>query len=311
MLQPTDADANSGVKISYTAQQFRALIGAVAVPGVSRWTDLKVSPRAAGANMSVDVSAGECVVAGTSIAYQGSYYCQSTATTNVPLATAPTSGTRTDLILAQVYDKQADGGTQYAWTVTVATGTTTAPANSLVLARVAVSANATSITSTFVTDVRTANLLVDRPQWQLKGGNGQQVPHGANTTYTGWTFSNLQFVSTNGNPGEIVVRQPGQYFVSYTGQMDFGGTATALRRVYVDHLSPAGTFIERIGQQDAFPGAGLTGAPGPAQTASGMAVCAAGDILRARSYQASTATLHLYDADTELRFTGSFSGPAS
>lgn len=134
--------------ILLSAQQYRTIPDALySAEGVCGLTDLVVTQRAAGANMSVDVSTGEVVIRGDAVTNQGKYICRSTAVSNWPIATAPGTGSRTDLVVAQLYDKQADGGTLYAWTPLVITGSTTAPASSVILATVTVPAGTASITT--------------------------------------------------------------------------------------------------------------------------------------------------------------------
>lgn len=141
--------------ITYHAQAFRQLVGAlVPFSGVVGANDLTVSQRAAGANMSVDVAAGQCFIKGGSVANQGTYQCLSDAVTNVAISPNSSGSTRTDLIVAQIYDKQADGGTQYAWNIIALAGTTTTPTSAIPLAQVAVANAATSITTANITDVR-------------------------------------------------------------------------------------------------------------------------------------------------------------
>lgn len=150
---------------TYSATQFRQFLGAMLLPGVLTPADLVVTQRAAGANMSVDVSIGNCVVAGTDVAGQGNYFCGNTAVANVPLATAPGTGnSRIDLIIARVRDQDAIGGTNSDWLLDKVTGTAAAtgsqvapavPASCLLLDRVAVGPSVTTITNANITDVRT------------------------------------------------------------------------------------------------------------------------------------------------------------
>ena len=132
--------------ITFSARQLRTIMDAVwSAEGVVTSADLLPSARAAGANMSVDVSAGMVVVQGDSIAAQGKYVARSTAVANLTISAAPGSGTRTDLIVAQLSDKQADGGSAYSWAPIVLTGTTTVPASAVELGRVNVPTGTASI----------------------------------------------------------------------------------------------------------------------------------------------------------------------
>jgi len=131
--------------------------------GVVKVGELFVSQRAAGINRSVDVSAGRAAVRGTDAAGQGTYLCWSDAVVNVPIAAAPGTGlSRWSLIVAQVRDATVIGGANNDWVIVEVAGTPassptvpTAPASSLVLARVLVGSNVTTIANAVITDVRT------------------------------------------------------------------------------------------------------------------------------------------------------------
>lgn len=155
VLQAITGDA----VLSYSAQEIRTIIDAFAIgQGPCTTTDLLVAQRAAGANYSVDVAAGRGIVIGTSVADQGKYVVESTATVNVTLAGAPTAGfTRFDLIYAQVRDRQADGGSNYDLIIDKVTGTSSGvlpatPANAIPLASVGPIVSTTpSITTSLIT----------------------------------------------------------------------------------------------------------------------------------------------------------------
>lgn len=164
LLQPLFMQAASGdATISYTGQQYRDMLATLVTgDGVALPGDLVVSQRGAGANMSVDVAAGSFACTGDTVANQGMYVAQSTATFNVPITTANATNPRIDLIVAQIYDKQAGGGaTTYSWSPIAVPGTPAAspvapalPASSLLLAQVTVPANATSIVTSNISDER-------------------------------------------------------------------------------------------------------------------------------------------------------------
>jgi hypothetical protein len=123
-----------------------------------------VAPRAAGANMSVDVAAGTVVVAGTSVAGQGKYVGRLTAPVNVPISAAPGAGlVRIDVICAKIYDATAAGGTRNELTVeeplvgTAVASNPVAPAlpvSSEALAQITVAAGTASITAGLISDRR-------------------------------------------------------------------------------------------------------------------------------------------------------------
>lgn len=146
----------------YPASADRRLITAIWSPGVLAPTGLRVSQRTAGANISVDVASGSCVVAGSAASGQGSYLCASTAVENVALAAVPASGQkRIDLIVATVADSSVVGADD-EWTIAAVTGTPTTgtpaaptvPASSLALAEVLVVGGAATVTDAQITDRR-------------------------------------------------------------------------------------------------------------------------------------------------------------
>jgi hypothetical protein len=146
---------------SHPAEDVRRFIGgAVPFPGVVGTADLAVTEKSGTANMSVDVAGGRAFIAGSEATYQGTYFVENRGTTNLVISAADATNPRIDLIVAKVQDSGYSGATD-AWSLAVVTGTPaaspsapTAPDNSLVLARVAVAANATSIVNANITDYR-------------------------------------------------------------------------------------------------------------------------------------------------------------
>jgi len=301
--------------LSYTAQTFRGAFDAlVPAAGVTYKGDLLVAQRALGTNLSVDVAAGQCAFRGNVIAYQGTYLPRNTAVINAPIATADPTNPRIDLIVVQVLDKQADAGTQYAVNVIVVQGTAAqtpqvqaTPADSYALAQVAVAAGAASISNANITDLRTLNTLGDVPLWELRGGNGQAVPNGADVGYSGFSFSDLTGVGTNSVVGQIVIKTPGRYVCSFTHRITNGGTGATMHGLYIGQYRGGGSQIRRIGSQYTSPA--NVPSDGIAQTAAGTARCNAGDVLVALSYQNTGVTLNLSDQYNELGFTGARIGP--
>jgi hypothetical protein len=152
---PLWASGPSGSEYQHSALLDRRLLAAIfnSTGGVLGSTQLQVTQRGLGANMSVDISAGSCVVPGTSISNQGNYLCRSTAVENVAVATAPGSGTRTDLVVARVADSEVTGVAD-GFILEVLTGTTTVPANAISLATISIPSGTASITNSAITDTR-------------------------------------------------------------------------------------------------------------------------------------------------------------
>jgi len=112
-------------------------------------------------NMSVNVAVGNCWIRGTQSAMQGCYHMFNDAILNVVISTSDATNPRTDLIVAQIRDATYSGADRDA-RIVVVTGTPaavptvpTVPANSLVLAQIAVAAASTTVVGGNITDKRT------------------------------------------------------------------------------------------------------------------------------------------------------------
>lgn len=128
--------------------------------GVAGASDLAVTERGAGANMSVDVAAGVAWVRGDDSALQPVYRCYNDGVVNLAIAAADGTNPRIDLVIAEVRDA-GFSGVSTDWRLRVVTGTPAAspaapatPNNAIVLARVSVPANDTAITNSQITDYR-------------------------------------------------------------------------------------------------------------------------------------------------------------
>lgn len=112
-------------------------------------------------NMSVDVGQGAAFIRGTSSATQGCYHFYNDGTVNLAVGTSDPTNGRRDLVVAQVRDSSYAGSDDDA-RLFIVQGTAAAvpadpaiPANCLVLARLTVAANATSIVTANIADART------------------------------------------------------------------------------------------------------------------------------------------------------------
>ena len=136
-----------------------ALFPAAAVQGDN---ELKVAPRALGANMSVDVGPGRAVIAGTDAPGQGNYLCRSHDIENLAIGAAPGAGlARIDTVVARVYDDALIGGAVHAWALEVIEGVAAAapaapglPPSCLPLANVAVASGLAAVVAAQITDRR-------------------------------------------------------------------------------------------------------------------------------------------------------------
>lgn len=160
---------------THTAEQLRSYLGSfMAVPAgaASLKTASGVHPGIGSTltvvqngtpNMSVNVGAGLAFVSGGEGTKQGTYICLNDATVNKTITAAHATLSRRDLIVCRVQDSAYSGATN-AWDLFVVTGTAagspsdpTAPANSVILARVAVGPAVTTIVNANITDLRPWN----------------------------------------------------------------------------------------------------------------------------------------------------------
>jgi len=129
--------------------------------GLQRPGALAVSENGGTPDMSVDVAAGGAWIRGTESASQGCYHVYNDATENVAVATSDVNNPRIDLVVVRVADDSYSGSDNQA-TLEVVTGTPgsspsvpAVPDNALVLARIDVAANVSSITDAAITPVAT------------------------------------------------------------------------------------------------------------------------------------------------------------
>lgn len=165
-------------------------------------------------NMSVNVATGEALIKGTqNLTTQGSYHLINDATVNLTIAASDPTNPRIDIVCAAIQDAAYSGASNQAL-LQVVTGTPApspsppaTPANAIVLAQVAVAANATSIVSGNITDTRPnvssihvlngpsnlpplslLRIQSGRVTWSETGGNSQSgtltfpTPFAASTT---------------------------------------------------------------------------------------------------------------------------------
>lgn len=152
---------------AYAARVDRSLVDRFASEGVLTQGALAVTQRGAGANLSVDVAAGACVIDGDDQSNQGSYLCVSTAVENVVVPAAPGSLKRRDLIIARINDPQAGGAAGNNWTLTYVQGSDlhasdpaspAVPNSAILLATLLRSVGDTTVTTAMITDGRTQSL---------------------------------------------------------------------------------------------------------------------------------------------------------
>lgn len=171
-----------------SAEEDRALIRALLSNqgGVFGSGDLAVAQHGT-PNMSVDVAAGRAAIPGTeSASLQGTYVGWLDATLNVAIAASDATNARIDLIVARIKDQQYSGASN-TFTVEAVTGTPsgspavpTAPANTIILAQIAVAATVTTIVTGNITDKRApagvrAPVVSAVARYQASPTDGQDV----------------------------------------------------------------------------------------------------------------------------------------
>lgn len=315
---PLYQDANT-----YPARLDRQFIEDVFdVEGVIRTANpgaLLVTPRVAGANMSVDVAAGRAVIKGDDEANQGSYRVISTAAENLPIGAAPGSNSRIDLVIARVRDASVTGGVSSDWILEVIPGVVAAapvapavPNTAIPLAQVLVAAGTVSIIAGMITDRRTSagnNAYSPVGHSHSSGAFiGARVYRSAafsvpNATFTIIPFDAESFDSATlhdnaTNPSRVTVPSAGKYSVAAGVRFASAGSAGNYRtvRLYRNGVSVSTVWLA----------GNVVGVSVPfADTVS----CAAGDYLELAAYQDSGVALGLSPfAESDVFFAVAYQG---
>lgn len=153
--------------ISYSAKDVRRHITRLQNEGIVDSGDFAVSERAAGANMSVDVAAGEAYVQGDTNADEAQYYCRETGTLNATFTASDATNPRIDRVVLEVKNdsedssglnkariRVIDGTPTGGATLTNLSGAASVPSSCLLLANVLVGAGVTTITTANIQDRR-------------------------------------------------------------------------------------------------------------------------------------------------------------
>lgn len=235
----------------YSAEELRqGLIPVLGDPGVIATPSLKVTQRAAGANMSVDVAAGRCIIAGVS----GSYICRSDAVENVTITAAPSVGnSRIDLVYAKVVDAQAeDSGSGQEWVVDVVAGTPSSspvapalPDYSIELARITLTDATTSITNGIIADGRRQSASFADRVWPLKGLNAPANADDVDSTVESWGIVTIPAP----NRQVYVEADADCYAVCATGEI-LGYASLAIRITHSGSTSDTSTPVRALSYDD-------------------------------------------------------------
>jgi hypothetical protein len=162
--------------------------------GVRGPLDLKVTQRGAGANMSVDIAAGQGFVKQDN-AGNGCYVVTNDATINQAITTADPTNPRKDLICLKVEDAFFSGANNLgslAYVQGVAAASPVdpaAPVNSIILARINVAAAAASIVNANIQDLR--------PQTAALGGSHTVVDNTERNALTAWAGRMVYNLASN------------------------------------------------------------------------------------------------------------------
>lgn len=154
-MQATGGDA----ALVNSANDYRALIDNIYdAEGVNSLGDFTVTQRGAGANFSVDVSAGAAVVQGDNVANQGKFLVVQTGTVNVTTPTAPGSGTRTHRLCVQIRDGEQLGDHVYTWELHLiedtGAGLPAQPNSAITIATISIATGQASVLNANITDLR-------------------------------------------------------------------------------------------------------------------------------------------------------------
>ena len=161
------------------------------VPGVDAQESLRVTPNGT-PNMTVVVAAGGAYVQGSENLYQGMYFTDNRGASAVTIQAADGSNDRIDFVVIRIKDSEYSGSENEV-VIEAITGTPAPipvapaiPENSLLLARVAVSAGTTAITSSMLTDERTFIEVASKGYVDGLLPVGMMVDFGGPTAPTNW-----------------------------------------------------------------------------------------------------------------------------
>lgn len=248
---------------TYSAKRDRRLQQAeVMQEGIVDFGHFKVAQRGAGANMSVDVGAGEAWVKGDTSVEQGMYHVVNDATVNVAISAASAVNPRIDTLVLAVNDSTEIGGSD-EFKLEVLAGTVSAGATlanltgvaavgntKLVLAYILVGKEVTSITTekiggkrdyraglTGYPAVAEPKAVTGAPPQYAHGRPLSYVPGvaatraveasfatGAAITFPTEEWDNEEIHSTSVNTDRLTIVTPGLYKISFSTQITVGGT---------------------------------------------------------------------------------------
>ena len=291
--------------IKHNALLVRRAFGGVLGEGVAVYNtlgDMLVKPNSP-AGMSVLVQRGGAWVNGDDILDQGLYFCYNDADDVSTLTASDPTNPRIDLIVAHVKDNTT-GQPGDTWVLESVTGTPSVspvapalPASALLLAQIAVAANATSITSGNITDKRkVATLIIQSgaPTARVnRGGSQQNLP---DSTDTNVNFDTVEWDYTTpfwagGNPARLTFPQTGKYLVTANVEID-AGSGGQRRNAKIWYNGLTGTQLAES-QMSLQSGSFASGRDTVLNLATIVNALAVGDYVTVSAYQDSGSTLHI------------------
>ena len=220
-------------------------------------------------DMTVDVAAGRAFIKGTESTFQGTYFVESRAIENLTITASDASNPRIDLVVAKIEDSAESGATD-AWSLAVVAGTPAAspaaptqPANSILLATVAVAALASTIVDANITD----NRVHMNPGYQLVKFTASSSFVKAN--YPWATTASVRVVAGGGASGGLAATTGSTQFAMAGGG---GGGGYAEARIATTAMSASETVTVGTGGT----GTATTGNTGGASSFGSNAVAAGG-----------------------------------
>lgn len=239
--------------ISYSAKDVRRFMTAAPIiytqggEGIVESGDFAVSQRAAGANMSVDVAAGEAYVKGDTNADEGSYYCRETSTLNATFTASDATNPRIDRVVLEVKNdsedssglnkariRVIDGTPTVGATLTNLSGAASVPSTCLLLANVLVGAGVTTILTANIQDRRFGVPIAGR---QLFGGYSQVT---ANVGPTAGSTDVTSASVIGDGVNAVLIEHGAQYLLTS------GGAGSALRARLYDGAAATGTKYNEV-----------------------------------------------------------------
>ncbi len=146
---------------TYSARLDRQIIKRWSLSKERVFEGLLVAQRAAGANFTVDVSIGACVITGDNEANQGMYLVETTAIENFAMPVKPTTNPRIDLVSMRINDPGAGGPAGNTATLVATSGAEAAtpvapavPTSAILLAQISRTVAEGSILTAAITDKR-------------------------------------------------------------------------------------------------------------------------------------------------------------